>query len=136
MYYMLDCVALAPNLRSDTTEERVTQRFLTPFVRSYVRKLVEQNVEFGPGMMKDRKKVPKRGFGYGTVKELREQGWYGGVRLPGYWSIKEGDRFLKGDLDLRTVLDKTSRVRSWRCQAIQSFRRMELDSSQIGRAHV
>jgi hypothetical protein len=46
--------------------------------------------------IKDKKKIPKRGFEVGKYEELVEQAWHGGIRLPGKVGI------LQGKMDVNT----------------------------------
>lgn len=109
-YWCLDQVGLAPPLNSDTVEERVLKHF-PRFRRASIAAKIYKNIEFAPGQVKDKKKVPKRGFNFGTEEELLEQAWYGGTRLPGYYTVVQGERMVKSSTDLTKVLDLKSRVR-------------------------
>jgi hypothetical protein len=110
LYRLLDFFGRAPRLASDSKRERVLKHFPVP-LRGIATRRIEGNLEFAAGQVKDRKKVPKRGFEVGTVEELVAQAWYGGTKLPGFYMLKEGERVVYSTADLREVLGPRSRVR-------------------------
>jgi hypothetical protein len=132
-YKFMDSFGQGMRLDSDTMEEKVLKHF-PKSKRELVRSRIKGNLEFAPGQVKDRKKVPKRGFNIGTEAELVEQGTYGGTRLPGFYTIREGERIVYATTDLRKTLNKKSRIRIRDlCFSIDEDRGVQADCININR---
>ena len=119
-YQVLEPLGLAKRLRSDTMEEAVLKS-VPIFMRKRARYWIKQNLQdeywYIDVLKLDPKKIPKRGFQVGNFPELCEQALWGGVRLPGYHSIKQGKMDLETtnfpgtELGLEKFLSVADRVR-------------------------
>ena len=88
------------------------------FRRSWARNYIRNNKEvrkwheslIGKG---DKKKRIRKGFRIGTIEDLHDQAKYGGIRLPGHFTIKHGEKWLYPQYDMYTtrIITKRSRIR-------------------------
>lgn len=114
-YHFFDVFGMAPELASDTTEERILKKF-SVFSRERIRHYVYGNVEdWGYMTLKGklteeanapklRKGNPHIGFDVGTLDELNEQAKYGGYRLPGVALMTQGENQHVTSMDLSSLL--------------------------------
>jgi hypothetical protein len=114
-YKILNVFGMAPELSSDTREEKVLNK-LSIFNRQPARLYIWGNVEDWGYMQakgkgteeanapRTRKGVPHTGFDVGTIEELIEQSRYGGYRLPGTIDLVQGQVGHEVSMDLTTLL--------------------------------
>jgi hypothetical protein len=102
-YKMKDIVGLAPQLMSDTVEEKVLKK-LTIFKRQTARDFIWKNqADWGYYRVNrkiPRKGVPKKGFDVGEIDELLEQARLLGDRIPGRILVKTAEHVFETTCDL------------------------------------
>lgn len=102
-YRWKDRSGKAQELDSDTIEERVLKT-LKPKLRRKARYYIDQNLSDDGHFahLRDNvKKRPRTGFEVGALEDLKMQAKYGGVKLPGTFTIEEGGRQVTTSVDLK-----------------------------------
>lgn len=113
-YKARDLLGFAPQLQSDTLEEKTLKRH-SVFRRHKIQHFIYQNCDdwgflqqkslgLDPPIAPTKKGTPRKGFAFGTPEELKEQAKYGGYRLPGRVNMKMGDNQHDIDRDLTKYL--------------------------------
>ena len=115
-YKIRDVFGLAPELQSDTLEEKILKRH-SVFRREKIRHFIypncadwgflqQKSLGLDPPIEPTRKGSPRKGFNFGTLEELRDQAKYGGYRICGRINMKMGERQHDVNMDLSKFIKR------------------------------